>query len=243
MSAPVLLAASEPAVKPSVPSQTSTQVKPSKSAENPSPADDKKPSEEAVSKINLRQGEAPATLAASRPPVNVKPASGEDEQTARLWLQSTNPLPVLRVTYKAEEIRHLACDLHRGLVVAGLGTTNRREVFLQSNPGGWPVFAPLTMPVARGFSSYSLALHLSSFPELARTLPAYFPENGFDLAFAPDHPLAVDIFARVASAMESLGLAQVPEGGIVFEGRLRLVGDKPVFDLSSGDAGTNHWEF
>jgi len=155
-------------------------------------------------------------------------------------LDTTNQRPAIRVRYQPADIVRLATELNRGLFVAGSGTTNRREFFLQSKSGKTPLFSPFTREVARQFSTYSLALNPSpTFEPLLAPLPAYFPVGDFDLSFVPDTALATAILAQVASASRSLPPQAVTVNQPIFEGELRLDGANVVFQVIEVRFGTN----
>lgn len=178
-------------------------------------------------------------------PFNVSTnVTAEDEHVARHWLENTNQRPAIRVQYRPADIVRLTTELNRGLLVAGSGTTNRREIFLQSKPGTAPLFSPFTKSVAQRFADYSLALNSSPvFAPLTVSLPAYLPAGEIDLAFVPDRTLATDIFAKVASAFRSLRSELAGSNGVVFEGQLEIAGTQPVFDLLEARVGTNRHVF
>lgn len=180
---------------------------------------------------------SPARPMASNISTNV---TADDERVARHWLENTNQRPAIRVRYVAADVVRLTTELNRGLLVAGSGTTNRREFFLESKSGKAPLFSPFTKSVAGRFADYSLALISSpAFDPLTTPLPAYFPNGDFNLAFVPDRTLATEIFAKAASAFRSLPKELVSSSGVVFEGKLRLNGTQPIFDLLEAKVGTN----
>jgi hypothetical protein len=156
----------------------------------------------------------------------------DDERLIQRWLATTNLRPAIRVEYEPSDILRLSTELGRGLLVAGQGASARREIFLQSEPGGAPLFSPFTRSVAGKFSTYSLALQPS--PALERVtapLLAYFPESDFDLAFVPDNSLAGKIFARAAQAIRAHPQARAHPNAAVVEGKLFLQGSEPVFEV------------
>lgn len=184
---------------------------------------------------------SPARPVASNISTNV---TADDERVARHWLENTNQRPGIRVQYRASDVVRLTTELNRGLFVAGSGTTNRREFFLQTKSGKSPLFNALTQAVAQRFADYSLALISSpTFEPLTTTLPAYFPDGDFDLVFVPDSTLATEIFAKVASAFRSLPKELASSSSIVFEGKLRLTGTQPAFVLLEAKLGTNRHVF
>ena len=142
--------------------------------------------------------------------------------------------------YHTSDVVRLATELNRGLLVAGSGTTNRREFFLQPKSVKSPLFSPFTRSVAQRFANYSLALNSSpNFEPLTTPLPAYFPGDDFDLAFAPDNALATQIFANAARAIRSLPTEFSRSNNVVLEGRLVLNGAEPTFDVLEARLGTN----
>jgi hypothetical protein len=182
--------------------------------------------------------------AAPVPPNISTNLTAEDEHVARLWLEDTNQRPAIRVHYRASDVVRLTTELSRGLLVAGSGTTNRREFFLQSTSIKSPLFSPFTKSVAQRFADYSLALNPSTtFDRLTTPLPAYFPDGDYDLAFVPDRVLATDIFAKAASALRALPKELATSKSTVFEGQLRLVGTQPDFVLLEAKQGTNRHVF
>lgn len=72
----------------------------------------------------------------------------DDKRVARYWLENTNQRPAIRVHYDAVDILRLSTELRRGLFVAGNGSTNRSEVFLQFASAKVPQFSPFTKSVA-----------------------------------------------------------------------------------------------
>ena len=186
------------------------------------------------------------TPARVAPPVTiVTNTTADDENVARRWLADTNQRPAIRVQYRASDILRLTTELNRGLLIAGSGTTNRREFFLQSTSVKSPLFSPFTKSVAQRFADYSLALSSSpTFEPLTAPLPAYFPDADYDLAFVPDRTLATEIFAKVASAFRSLVNKELASStGVVFEGELQLTGTQPDFVLLEAKLGTNRHVF
>jgi hypothetical protein len=170
--------------------------------------------------------------------------TAEDERLARHWLDNTNQRPAIRVRYQPADIVRLATELNRGLFVAGSGTTNRREFYLQSKSSKAPLFSPFTKEAARQFSSYSLALNPSAtFEPLLTPLPAYFPGGDFDLSFVPDTELATTILGQVACASRSLPAEAIGANQPIFEGQLRLDGAQAVFQLTEARFGTNRLFF
>jgi hypothetical protein len=227
------------------------QPAPSSVASKPNVADAASAAEttNAVTRTPLKPPVTKIAATASSPARPVTPnvstsLTVEDERVARHWLENTNQRPTIRVRYQAADILRLTTELNRGLFVAGSGTTNRREIFLQSRPGAAPLFSPFTKNVAQQFSSYSLALNSSpAFGPLTTPLPAYFPDGEFDLAFVPDRTLATDIFAKAANALRSLSKELASSSDVVFEGQLRLTGTQPVFELLEARLGTNRHQF
>ena len=189
-----------------------------------------------------------ATNLATTLPSSARPAASnvstnvtvEDQRVARQWLASTNDRPVIRVQYHASDVIRLATELNRGLLVAGIGSTTRREVFLESKSGKAPLFSPFTKVVAQRFADFSLALsHSTTFDPLTTPLPAYFPDGDYDLAFVPDRALATEIFAKAASVLRSMSTNNDDSQGIVIEGQLGLVGSQPTFAVLNAKKGGN----
>lgn len=157
----------------------------------PTPAASKPNVPDAASQADAMNDMTPTPLKsavtnlASARPVPPRPAASnistnvtaEDERIARHWLEDTNQRPTIRVQYHASDVVRLATELNRGLLVAGSGTTNRRELFLQSSSLKSPLFSPFTKSVAQRFADYSLALSASpAFEPLTTSLPAYFAD-------------------------------------------------------------------
>jgi len=188
---------------------------------------------------------------ASHPPGGARPVpssvstnvTAEDERIARHWLENTNQRPIVRVQYRAADVVRLTTELGRALLVAGNGTTNRREFYLEPSSKA-PLFNPLTKSASHKFADYTLALNPSAVFDLLTTpLPAYFPDADYDLAFVPDRTLATEIVAKTARAFRSLPEELSSSSGIVFEGRLQLSGTQPSFVLLEAKQGTNRHTF
>lgn len=177
----------------------------------------------------------------SLPPVS-KPTA-DDQRVARKWLANTNERPVIRVRYEADDVVRLATELGRALLVAGSGTTIRKEFFLEPSSKA-PLFSPFSTVVTNLFANYSLALNPSpAFDHLTQVLSVYFAGQRYDLALVPDHAFATEIFAKVASATRSLPWEVPSAEGIVFEGQLRLSGTMPTFEILEARQGTNRHVF
>lgn len=171
-----------------------------------------------------------STPARPTPAITVTNITADDVRVARSWLENTNQRPSIRVQYFPPDILRLATELKRGLLVAGNGSTNRSEVFLQAGSGHAVQFSPFTKSVAKHFADYSIALNPSStFPTAA--LVAYFPDDDHRLAFVPDQPLAELLFAHVARAARTVKVQQSNTNLLVFEGKLALAESKPVFEI------------
>lgn len=169
-------------------------------------------------------------------PPNSSDITADDKRVARNWLENTNQRPAIRVQYYPADILRLATELNRGLLVAGNGSTNCRELFLQFASGKTSMFGPLTKAVAQRFADYSVALNPSpTFPTMA--LAAYFPDDDQRLTFVPDRPLAELIFAHVARASRTFQASQLHTNNLVFEGKLVLAASKPVFDIVAVRSG------
>jgi hypothetical protein len=164
--------------------------------------------------------------------IMVTPPTADDERLARKWLEEATNRPSIRVRYDPHEVLRLV-ELRRGLLVVGSGdTNNQREFYLASKLNTAPLFDRLTKAILYRFSTYSLALNSSpAFQPLTTSLPAYFPDTNYEFAFVPDQPLAVEIFSQIASASRSLPIESGGKLSIIFEGQLRLNGQKPDFQL------------